>query len=157
MKIFKIKNTLFRFLIIICFLQSCNKSPECGDSKVTENAMIEFKSQIREQLLKEYYNENINKSDVIDYANENNYTYESVLENEKVKIKDKAELYVTNQLAETKFQNIITKNEDEKIKKCDCEAEIQNTNLVEGLFVVYSAQNTEDGNLKIVLDYIIPH
>ena len=89
--------------------------------------------------------------------NENNYTYESVLENEKVKIKDKAELYVTNQLAETKFQNIITKNEDEKIKKCDCEAEIQNTNLVEGLFVVYSAQNTEDGNLKIVLDYIIPH
>jgi len=142
---------------MLAFLQSCNKPPKCGDAKVTENAVTEFKSQIREKLLQEYYDENINTSDVSAYAYENNYSYDEVLENEKTKIKDKADLYVSNQLAETKFKNIITKSEDEKIKKCDCEAEIQNVNLIDGLFVVYSAQNTEDGNLKIVLDYIAPH
>lgn len=142
---------------MLAFLQSCNNPPKCGDAKVTENAITEFKSQIREKLLQEYYDENIKSSDVSAYAYENNYSYDEVLENEKTKIKDKADLYVSNQLAETKFKNIITKNEEEKIKKCDCEAEIQNTNLIDGLFVVYSAQNTEDGNLKIVLDYIAPH
>lgn len=150
------KKIIFSLTLIICS-QSCNQPPKCGDTKVTENAVADFKSQIREKLLEEYYDENIKVSDVIDYARENNYSYKNVLENEKEKIKDKAELYVSNQLAETKFINIITKSEDEKIKKCDCEAEIQNTNLIEGLFAVYSAQKTEDGNLKIVLDYIAPH
>ena len=98
------KKILFSSVLIV-LLQSCSKPPKCGDAKVTENAITEFKSQIREKLLQEYYDENINTRDVHAYAYENNYSYDEVLENEKTKLNDKAELYVSNQLSDTKFKN----------------------------------------------------
>lgn len=144
------KMSFFAFFVII---QSCNKSPNCGDIYLNEKAIAEFNSQVKNHLINDFYNKNINKDDVKGYAIEHNLSYSELLKSEKEKISHEADLFVTKQLSETKLKNIITLSFDDKIKKCECEADIENPNLVNGIYIVYSAQKTEDNNLKIVLDY----
>lgn len=173
------KRILFTVISFSLFLFSCNKEkenvlpktnniteithsiiplmPECADKSIKQEAISNFNSQVKEVLKQEYFEKNINYSDIRDYANSNNLLYDDVLTTEKNKIESSATQYAEGILINTNLRNIITNKIEKDIKKCECTAEIVNDGLINDITVFYTAQYSEDGILNVILDYNTPH
>lgn len=129
-----------------------DNTPKCSDPEVKKLAQEIFIEKMTPGLEEEYFKEQINYSDLSDYAETNGYSYDEVVSKEKERISNDAKIYLNQVKNDVKFQNILTSKIQKDIKRCDCEADIK-SKFLKDIKAFYSAQLNDEGNLYVELLY----
>ena len=143
------------FLIISCNIKS---TPKCGDPEVTKLASKLFSEQIKQKLIEENLRENWYSSneykDAVAFAEENGYRISDYTEPAKQKFKDSLSNDADFIIKRVTLKNIRSVSLDEKIKQCDCSAEIESNDLLKPINIEYSAQITEDKGNPLYIELL---
>ena len=141
------KNFKFFIILTLSFNYSCdnltNKAPKCSDESVKNEAIKIFNESIKPKLIESYVNEEINEADLREYSYDNGLNADDVIKNEKERLSESIKTKAEVNLKSTKLKFIRTEKEEKEIKKCNCVAEIENSNL-KPIKIYYTAQKTED-------------
>lgn len=141
-----------KYFIPLLILSSCDKQPKCSDPKVKELALENFIKKAKPIIIDNYIKDHLNYEDLKDYAQTNGYSYDEILEKEKIKLKDEAEIDAINTFKDIKLEDILTSKIEKEIKKCDCEASIKGKSINE-IEAYYSAQLNDEEKLHVELLY----
>jgi hypothetical protein len=143
------------FLAISC---SQNEIPKCGDEVVIEMTTKVFAEKIKEKLIEENFKQNWYSSneykDAEAYAIENNYQINEYLVPIEKKYKDNLAKEADITIKRIILKNIRTVAIDEKIKQCDCSADVESRELLKPINVEFSAQRTEDKGNPLYVELI---
>lgn len=134
-------------LTSLLILFSCNKlidnTPKCSEEIVKNEAIKTFNEKIKPDLVTGYVNEEIKEVDLREYAYDNGLNADDVIKTEREKLTQEFDTKADVNLKATKLKHIRTEKEEKEIKKCNCVAEVDNTNL-KPIKIYYTAQKTED-------------
>ncbi len=117
--------------------------PKCNDDIIKEKVINLYKKQAYDELLYNYVSENYNFEDIRLYAQDNGLNINQYANEQKNKIREEGNKFVHEILNTSVIKNIRTNEENEKLKKCDCSAEIVSDGEV-NYNINYTAQKTED-------------
>ena len=137
-----LKLAFFSFIITSC---NFNEIPECNDEKVKNETILKFKENLKPLLIDEYIKDEINYEDLRTYAWDKGLNYNDVLEEEKSRLKFKFDSVINFNLSLTKLKNVRTEKIEKEIKKCTCNADVDNT-FLKPISIFYTAQKTEDND-----------
>lgn len=138
----KMKKIIYLFTIISLISCSSN-TPECNDESVKSFAVEMFNKKIKIELVDAMIEEEINYLDLRNYARDRGLNADKVIEKEKQKLKENYDNSINAVLSKTLIKNVRTKKIDDKIHKCTCSAEIENSELM-SIDLYYTAQKVED-------------
>jgi hypothetical protein len=144
-----------KYFVPLLILSSCNlidNHPKCSDEEVKKLALEIFKEKVEKDLKDGFINDKLNTDDLYQYAQANGRDYYKVLEEEKEKLKDEAEIYAIKVFNEVRLENILTTKLEKEIKKCECEAEIKSKYLKE-IKAYYTAQYNDEGQTYVEFLY----
>jgi hypothetical protein len=148
-------NMKIKYFLPLLILTSCNlidNNPKCSDEEVKKLALEIFKEKVEKDLKDNFINEKLNTNDLYQYAKANERDYDEVIEEEKEKLKNEAEIYAIKVFNEVRLENILTTKLEKEIKKCECEAEIKSKYLNE-IKAYYSAQYNDEGQTYVEFLY----
>lgn len=139
-------------LATLIFLTLCackvDNTPNCNDEKIKKIALEKLRENIKEEILNDGIEQEININDLRSYAYDNGLDSDEFINNEKNKFKKKHDSRITQYIIkEYIMKNTRISKIEEEIKKCTCLSEIisvSNNKKIGDL--EYTAQPMEDGN-----------
>ncbi|GJH40593.1 hypothetical protein RCZ04_11430 [Capnocytophaga sp. HP1101] len=143
-------------LILSMLLLACNitKTPKCSDEQVKKLVLEMLQEKMKDRLKDDFILNNLNSSDLRDYAYTNNISYDEVLKKEREKIEVRANQYVAKYFENLSIKNILTQQEPKEgeNKKCSCEATVK-SDMLQSMRISYTVQIDDEGQFYIVLEY----
>lgn len=155
---FSVKKSFF-FVSVISFT-SCNinSTPKCGDNKVIEISNAILGEKIKDKIVEDNFKANWYSSneykDAEAFTLENGYNLDEYLIPIKEKYRDSLTIEANMIIKRLTLKNIRTVSIDEKIKQCDCSADVESRGLLKPINVEFSAQETEDKGNPLYVELI---